>query len=60
MRVNERVPCTSTTEALYYSVVDFEYMTLKRIKFCVGLYQSIFLKKCYNGFSSVITDIYPL
>ena len=26
VNVNERVPCTGTTEALYYSVFDFEYM----------------------------------
>jgi hypothetical protein len=39
MRVNERVPCPGTIEALYYSVFYFEYRTLKKIKICVGLYK---------------------
>ncbi len=52
MRVNERVPCAGTIEALHHSVFDFEYRTLKRNKICVGFF-SIF-------FSSVITNFRPL
>ena len=51
-------------EALYLSVLDFEYRTWKTIKFCVGLYKLIIFKKMlwrcfirYNGYLSVITDI---
>ena len=45
MRVNERVPCAGTIEALYLSVLDFEYRARKAIEFCVGLLKLIFLKK---------------
>jgi hypothetical protein len=54
------VPCLGTIEALYLSVFNFEDRTLKTIEFCVGLYKLIFFLKCYNGYLSVITDIYPL
>ncbi len=56
MRVNERVPCTGATEALYQSVFDFEYMTLKRIKMCVGFNNFFLIFIRYNEISSVITD----
>ena len=34
---NGRVPCPCAIDALYLSVLDFEYSTLKAIKFRVGL-----------------------
>ena len=34
---NGRVPCPCAIDALYLSVLDFEYSTLKAIKFYVGL-----------------------
>ena len=34
---NGCVPCPCAIDALYLSVLDFEYSTLKAIKFCVGL-----------------------
>ena len=60
MRVNERVPCAGTIEALYLSVLDFEYMTLKRIKFCVWFQKKKMFPSVINFYLSVITDIYPL
>jgi hypothetical protein len=39
---NGRVPCPDgIIEVLYLSVWDFEYITLKTIKFCIGLYELI-------------------
>jgi hypothetical protein len=36
------VPCPDGIEVLYLSVWDSEYITLKTIKFCIGLYELIF------------------
>ncbi len=50
MRVNERVPCPGTIEALYYSVFDFEYYrTLNTLESCVSFLFFYFI-------SSVITN----
>ncbi len=47
-------------DGIYLSVLDSEYRAQKTIEFCVGLFKIIIFKKLCNGFSSVITDIYPL
>ena len=40
---NWRVPCPGVIEVLYLSVLDSEYTTLKTIKFCIGLYELIYI-----------------
>ena len=39
---NGRVPCPNGIEVLYLSVLGSEYITLKTIKFCIGLYELIY------------------
>jgi hypothetical protein len=40
---NGRVPCPDGIGVLYLSVLDSEYITLKTIKFCIGLYELIYI-----------------
>ncbi len=53
---NGRVSCPDGIEVLYLSVLDSEYITLKTIKFCIGLYEFIYIFKFCNGLISVITE----
>ncbi len=39
---NGRVPYPDGIEVLYLSVLDSEHITLKTIKFCIGLYELIY------------------
>jgi hypothetical protein len=39
---NGRVPCSDGIEVLHLSVLDSEYIELKIIKFCIGLYELIY------------------
>ncbi len=40
---NGRVPCPDSIEVLYLSVLESDYITLKTIKFCIGLYELIYI-----------------
>ncbi len=54
---NGLVPCPDGIEVLLYlSVLDSEYITLKTINFCIGLYELIYIFLFCNGLVSVITE----